>query len=309
MNRALESRWLKLLLSAGLLALLFTYIDTGDIRAAIVAADPFWVGAAIAAVLASHALCVERWRVLARPLGFEQSYGTFFGAYFTGMFMNLFAPSTIAGDVGRTLLISGDGGRKGMALASVIAERLVGLVVLVSIGAIAVIAQPQYALPPGARPLAWLVIPGCILGWWLAPRLASAVFPEGNRIRTLIEVDLAPYWSQPRAVLHAAAIAVVYHVLQIGAYVMIARALGLEAPVGFFYVLAPIVNIAGMLPITFGGVGIREAGMLYFLRQVGVPDAGAIAVGLIASGLTLGSGVVGGVVYVIWQSRVKARGE
>lgn len=308
MRKALTSRWAKVALSAVLVSALIHYTDTESLRRELRAADPTWVLLALLALLGSHFVCVERWRLLARPLGFDQPWTYFFGAYFTGMFMNLFAPSTVAGDLGRTLFLASGGKRKSLALTSVVAERGLGFVVLVSMGAIAVLVQPQYDLPPGSRLAAWCAIPVFLAGWRFGPWLVVRVFGRAARLRRLIETDLAPYWNDFPLLAHTIVVSVVFHVLQIYTYSLVATALGLDVPVGFFFILAPVVNILGMLPITFSGVGVREAGMLFFLTQVGVPSSAAVAVGLIGSGLTLLNGLIGGAVYLAWQTRVKARG-
>lgn len=304
----MASRWLKVGLSAAMVAVLVHYTDLASVRAALRTAEPYYLFLAFVSILTSHLVCVERWRQLARPLGFDQPWGLFFGSYFTGMFMNLFAPSTVAGDLGRTLFLAGSGKRKTLALTSVVAERGVGFIVLASIGAIAVVMQPQYDVPPVGRLAAWLVIPTFVLGWRFGPALAVKLFSRTGRLRTLIEVDLAPYWHDLPMLGRALSISILFHILQIYGYVFIAQALGLSVPTGFFFLLAPVVNIVSMAPITFSGVGIREAGMLFFLRQVGVPEASAVAVGILASALTLANGVVGGFVYMLWQMRQKARG-
>lgn len=302
-----ESRWLKIGLSLAMVGVLVHYTDLHEVRAALRTAQPLYLVAAFLSILASHLVCVERWRQLARPLGFDQPWGLFFGSYFTGMFMNLFAPSTVAGDLGRTLFLAGGSGRKSLALTTVVAERGVGFIVLASIGAIAIVLQPQYDVPPLGRLAAWLVIPAFVLGWRFGPALVVRLFSRTGRLRRLIEVDLAPYWHDLPMLGRALTISIVFHILQIYGYVFVAQALGLNVPTGFFFLLAPVVNIVSMAPITFSGVGIREAGMLFFLRQVGVPEASAVAVGILASALTLANGVVGGIVYMLWQMRRKAR--
>lgn len=308
MKKIMASRWTKIALSALLVGVLVYYTETDSLRRELRTADPAWILLALLALLASHVVCVERWRLLARPLGFDQSWGYFFGAYFTGMFMNLFAPSTVAGDLGRTLFLASGGRRKSLALTTVVAERGLGFVVLVSIGAVAVLLQPQYKLPPGTWLVAWLVVPLLLIGWWFGPWLVVRLFGRATRLRRLIETDLVPYWNDYPLLAHTTAVSFVFHFLQIYAYVLVARALGVDVPAGFFFILAPVVNVLGMLPITFSGVGIREAGMWFFLSMVGVAKSSAIAVGLLFSGLTLLNGLIGGAVYLVWQSRAKARG-
>ena len=303
----LSSRWLKLGLSFLLVALLIHYTDFHALVDELRGADPLWVLVALVTMLASHTVCVERWRQLARPLGFNQPWGYFFGAYFTGMFMNLFAPSTVAGDLGRTYFLASTGHRKSLALTSVVAERGTGFMVLASIGALAVIFQPGYRMPAAARVIALLVIPTFLLGWYLGPRVLVRVLGRFARVRRLIVEDLSPYWNDLPLIARAVGVSVVFHFLQIYTYILVARALGVSVPPGYFFILVPVVNIVGMLPVTFSGVGIREAGMLFFLSRIGVADDSAVAIGLIVSGLTLTCGLVGGLIYVTWQSRVKAR--
>jgi len=307
-RKILASRWTKIALSATLVGALIHYTDTDSLRRELRTADPFWILLAFVAMIMSHVVCVERWRLLARPLGFDQPWTYFFGAYFTGMYMNLFAPSTVAGDVGRTLFLSSGGKRKSLALTSVVAERGLGFVVLVSIGAIAVILQPQYKLPVGSRLAAWFVIPVFLLGWRFGPALIVRLFGAETRVHRLIERDLEPYWNDFPLLARTTAVSIVFHFLQIYAYALIARSLGINVSDGFYFILAPVVNILGMLPISFSGVGIREGGMVFFLSQVGVPSSSAVAVGLLMSGLTLLNGVIGGIVYLAWQTRIKARG-
>lgn len=307
MKTVLESRWLKLGLSLLLVSLLVHYTDFRALLAELRGADPLLIAAGLATMLLSHAVCVERWRQLARPLGFAQPWGYFFGAYFTGMFMNLFAPSTVAGDLGRTLFLAGGGQRKSLALTSVVAERGTGFIVLVSIGAIALLLQPEYRLPAVARFAALFVVPAFLVAWYVGPRVLVRLVGRFERLRRLIADDLAPYWNDKPLILRALGISIAFHFLQIWVYVLVARGLGLTVPAGYFFILVPVVNVLGMLPVTFSGVGIREAGMLFFLGRIGVAHDSAVAVGLLVSGLTLACGLVGGLVYVTWQNRVKAR--
>ena len=70
----------------------------------------------------------------------------------------------------------------------------------------------------------------------------------------------------------------------------------------------PIVNLAGMVPISISGIGVREAGYLYFLRQIGVHKSSAVALGILSSATVLLNGLIGGLIYLAWQNRRKASG-
>jgi uncharacterized membrane protein YbhN (UPF0104 family) len=58
-------------------------------------------------------------------------------------------------------------------------------------------------------------------------------------------------------------------------------------------VFEPLLNIAGTLPFSLQGVGVREAGYWYYLSHIGVPREAALAVGLLTSIVVLLSGLSG----------------
>ncbi len=293
--------WFKAAISLAVLVFLFYRVERRELQMALLEADPRWVAAALGAYLLSMVVSCLRWTLLARPLGFSQPLSHFFGSYFTGMYMNLFGVSTVAGDIGRALLLAGGPGRRALALTTVLADRGLGFVVLVWIGAFAVILQPWYRLPVPLYYAAWLVPPASVLAWLYGPQWMVRILRPENRYRRMVEVELQPYWGDARLLLGTSLVAVVFHTLQIVSQVFLGWGLGLRVPWGYYFIFVPVVNIAGMLPITFSGIGIREAGYIFFLRRVGGDPHAAMALGLLASAIVLASGLAGGIVYLFWS--------
>lgn len=301
-----SSPWLKAGLSLVLLAVLLRRTDLADLRLAVANARAGWVIAGLIGYIASMVVSSIRWTMLARPLGFREPYGYFFGSYFTGMYMNLFAPSTVAGDIGRALFLAGGQRRRALAFTTVLADRGLGFAVLCCIGAFAILTQPQYRLPAPLYYGAWVVPPATLLGWLFGPKLMVRVFAPTNRWRRMVERDLAPYWNDYRLLMRTSAVACVFHVMQILTQVLLARALGVDVPWSFFFIFVPVVGIVGMLPVSFSGIGIRESGYWFFLSQIGVDRAAAVALGLLSSGVVLATGLSGGLVFLLWRTRLPA---
>jgi uncharacterized membrane protein YbhN (UPF0104 family) len=295
-----SSAWLKIGLSLVLLAVLLYKTDLRELGRAVAKANSWWVIAALVGYLVSQVVSCIRWTMLARPLGFNEPFSHFFGSYFTGMYMNLFAPSTVAGDIGRTLLLGGQK-RKALALTTVIADRGLGFIVLSCIGAVAILAQPWYRLPAPLYYGAWTIPPATLLMWLFGPRLAARLLPAGNRWRELVERDLAPYWRDSRLLIETSLVAAVFHTIQVLTQVLLAWALKIKTPVLFFFIFVPVVNILGMLPISFSGIGIREFFYLFFLHKVGVARHTAVALGLLSSAVVLVTGLTGGLVFLLWK--------
>lgn len=304
-RRVLSSRLVKIALSIVLLSILLSHTDLADLFAAVKTAQPGWVLAALVMYVVSQVVSAWRWMILAKAVGFDEPFGKYFRSYFSGLYMNLFAPSTVAGDIGRALFIAGPNRSRALALTTVIADRALGFVVLVFIGALAVITQP-YRLPPILYASAWIVPPATLLLWLYGPQMMVRVFSPASRWRILVERDLDPYWKDSRLLITTSLIAAAMHILQIVAQIVLAWAIGLEVPAMFFFIFVPIVNIIGMLPISFNGIGVREAGYIFFMARVGVESHSALAVGLLSSGIVLVTGIGGGLVFALSRSQLGA---
>jgi hypothetical protein len=296
------SRYFKLALSVALLTLLFSRTDLSELRLALFASQPGWVFVAFLGYLFSQVISAYRWNLLARPLGFTESFGRYFHYYFVGMYWNLFAPSTVAGDIGRSILLA-RGRRRALAFASVVADRGIGLVALVWVGALAILLVPSYPLPAAVRWGAWLAPVVTVAAWLWGPRLAVRFLPKKSRWRHFVEHELLRYWRDRRVLVAGMLISFVFHTVQVLTQVALARAVGLRVPWYFFFVFVPIVNMAGMAPVSFSGIGVREGGYWYFLSVLGIDRETSIALGLLSSAVVLANGLTGGVVFLLGKER------
>jgi hypothetical protein len=71
----------------------------------------------------------------------------------------------------------------------------------------------------------------------------------------------------------------------------------------------PIVNMAGMAPVSFSGIGVREGGYWYFLSVLGVDRETSIALGLLASAVVLANGLTGGMIFLLGNEHAPSPAE
>jgi hypothetical protein len=207
------------------------------------------------------------------------------------MFFNLFGPSTIGGDVVRALYL-GEGRRPGLAVNSVVFDRVSGLAVLMALGAAALVAFPGYGLP---WPLTAGIVAGgtvLVVGWWLSPRVVR-LLPETNRLRRQVEDDLEPFWRDRRLLSRVALISLVFHLTQVGVQWILVRAAGATVPISYCLIYHPVISVMMALPVSVAGFGVREGGYLYFLTRINLDDSIAVTVGLLWFAMTLVGGLVG----------------
>jgi hypothetical protein len=76
-----------------------------------------------------------------------------------------------------------------------------------------------------------------------------------------------------------------------------AMALGSRAPLVYFYLLVPVVNLLSMLP-SLNGLGIREGAYIYFLKPY-IGREYAAAISILGLGLLLLVSLIGGLIYLI----------
>jgi hypothetical protein len=291
------ARWLlRVLVSIGIVVYILVDVDTGDLVGRLSSVRPGLVGGALGLYLVGQGLSAYKWSLLGRSVGFRQPVREYTRFYFIGMFFNLFGLSTLGGDVVRALYL-GEGRRPVLAVNSVLFDRVSGLVLLMALGAVALLAFPQYGFP---WPLAASIVAGgglLVLGWWMCPRLVR-LLPEHNRVRRQVETELGPFWRDRRLLGRVAVVSVVFHMTQVVAQYVLARAAGAAIPFSYCMIYHPVISVMTALPVSVAGLGVREGGYLYFLTRIDVDDAIAVTLGVLWFAVTVLAGLIGGVLFV-----------
>ena len=302
--RLLSSRRLKIAISLGLFAFFFYSTDLEVLKRQLAAAPPELLTLAFLGYLLSQALSAYKWQVLARPLGFLQSLRVFVVYYFVGGYLNLFAPSTVVGDVGRGLLLASHGGNTSSALYSVAVDRVSGLVMLVWLNATGFLLFGPTILPTTLCYTVTVAAIASLLAWWVLPYVLQFPFANRRFIKRIVEKLIVPYQENAATLGYACVLSYVFHWLQLSLQVLLVYALNLPVPLWYLMLFIPLVHILSALPLSFAGLGVREGGYVTFLALIGVGNGQALAFGLLWSALVLGSGLVGGLV-LLFSSEVQ----
>jgi len=290
-------RWTKIVISGLVLAFLAYRVDVAQVIATFERLRLALVGIAVTLYVVGQLISAAKWGLIATALGFRRRYAEYVRFYFIGMFFNLVGPSTLGGDLVRALALGG-GERRVMALNSVMFDRVSGLVVLVSIGLVALLAFPQYGLPPGLARLTGVIVVILLGGWWMLPRVLAVVLPATHRMRVFVEQDLAALWRDQRLLASVVIVSVSFHLVQVMGQYTLARGLGLAVPFSYCLIFHPAVSILAALPITVSGLGMREGGYVFFLHRIGVTSASALSFGLAWFGILVLGALPGGVLLI-----------
>jgi uncharacterized membrane protein YbhN (UPF0104 family) len=288
------------MLRAAVTAVVLTYIshdvDHADLRAALSAVHVRDLLLPLGLYLAGQVLSAVKWWLVGSSVGLTRPLVEYVRFYFIGMIVNVFGVSTIGGDVVRGLYL-GAGRRPTLALNSVVFDRVSGLAILMALGALALLAFPQYHLPWALSAALMAGGLGLAVGWWTCPRLVR-LLPARNRFRRLVEHDLAPFWRDRRLLAWISVLSAIFHLSQVGVQYLLARAAGTSLPFSYCLIMHPVLSLMLALPISIGGFGVREGGYLYFLTRIDVDDSIAVTMGLLWWLMTAVSGALGALVFV-----------
>ncbi len=240
-------------------------------------------------------LSALKWRIFLQRVGMIRPVGETVRAYLFGMFVNSIGLGigTVGGDIARALALQPPRGQRAGALATVLADRLHGLVVLLGIGAVALFVQQPEPLSPLVHWITFGSLIGLVFAWFIGPQIVSLLVSEENPKRDMIESVLSAFPNAPRPLFLASALSLGVHTLQIAMHVVIAHELKAPIPTEYLFATVPLVNVASSLPISINGVGVRE-GMYIWLLSPFISREMAVAFGAVWVVTVTVSGILGG---------------
>jgi uncharacterized membrane protein YbhN (UPF0104 family) len=295
----------RLLISFGLLAFVLKSIGIERVGRTLLEADPVPLVIALLLFVAGVVVRSLRWRVLLVALDVQVHLGRLVHLYFVGGFFNAFLPTGFGGDVVRVAELAQDV-EPTVATGTVVVDRLTGLLVLFALALLALpfaigLMSAQVWLVIGVVAAGGLIAGLLVLqGRWL--RSATRWLPgplsltgEGLLARVYSAVTACGW----RAVTIALLISLVFNLLLILMHYLVARAVGIDLSLVYFFLFVPLLSLTLMLPISFGGLGVREGAAVLLLGQVGVNEAQAVAYSLGIYGITRISGLFGGFLFLL----------
>lgn len=288
---------LRLLVSIVMLTILVARIptdDLGDILPGWRSTSALWLLGAAAATAVAFVLSAMRWQQVTRTLGLDCRLGQLLNHYLAGQFVGNFLPTTIGGDVLRVTRLGRDTGDRPNAFASVLIERLTGWVVLPLMTLIALIINRGLLRESGGRAVLTLAIGTlvvlCAVVWAAEhPRMGGRVMGDGAVRQQLgaVHVGLGVYREHPDAAQRVILVGVAYQSMLVLATALAGAALGIDPGPTAWLAYAPMVLIVQVLPVGFGGLGVREGALAWFLAPHGVTSAEALLLGLLLYVLNL----------------------
>ena len=288
-SRTLFPNWLRITVSIGLLVVLLSSMDLGESWSVVSAAHVGYVILAFALMMADRFLAAYRWYLLIADTTPDLKFTDVLRVFFVSNFLGTFMPGTVGIEVMRVYGLARVTADSALSVSSVLVERALALLTLFVLVLVGVIASPL-ALPPAVGHLATagLAILGliCVAAMHRRIRSLTHVMLPGAKLEPVrvwldkLYASLDTYKAQPRMMLRVTVLTIIFQFLRIATVVVAAWALHIHAPLMHFILTVPICIFAQQLPISIGGLGVREMGYVYFMSLVGIGSESAFALSL-----------------------------
>lgn len=307
---------LRIVISLALLTWLLRQSGLEATFARLCAAEPAWLALALVLFGSGILLRAWRWGLLLRALDVDRPYWTLVRLYLVGTFFSKLLPGGVGGDIIRGVEVADEGADNATAAGTVIVDRLSGLVVLFLFCLITLpfgldLVDAKLALLLAAVSLAgvsgaWLVwrrswVEGAVRLW--PGRLR---FPWMSKLADLYAV-IVRCGGHPFA--GALGISVGVNLTVIGLNYTAARAVGIDLAPGLFLLFVPLISSSLLIPISWGGLGLREAVTVLLFSQVGVQEPRAMAMSLTVYLVSTLYSVLGGGIYLTMALANLRKGE
>ncbi|MGE3850400.1 MAG: YbhN family protein [Planctomycetota bacterium] len=231
-----------------------------------------------------------------------------------GLFANLFLPTSIGGDVVKSVALRRDADGVVSAAAAVILTRALSVPSLVlgaSVGL--VLCWPRLTATDGVlAPTLAAVFGGMALGLlvvWVARRpavrVARRLCPVRLREKFNPVFDVVGQLTLA-AVLPPIAISACYTVCVAVWTWWVALAMGLPLDLGVFLFATPTVFLLTLLPISIHGIGVREAAYINLLAPFAIGQEAAMALAWLALSLIVVFGLCGGLLFLLGRRAPRA---
>lgn len=287
---------------AGLLivTLLLWHYDVRPVFHQLARERPALFLAVVAIYVAGQVMSAWRWSLLGAILKIPAPFIDYLSYAFIGMFTNVFVPGLVGGDALRAIYLGRRHQRLADAIASVVADRIVGLIGLFWMAAIAAAAL-SVKLPRTVTLPTIAVGAISLAGFVILPLIGRLAARMQARVAALA-ATIAPYLDRPLAMMPAIGLSIALQLSLAICQWILARGLGLSAPLTLFVLCVPIANVFASLPVTLNGLGVRETAYLTLFGMAGMAKADAIALGLLWFAATALGNLTGVVAFVLTET-------
>jgi hypothetical protein len=309
---------LQYLVTLILIALLLREVQFSEVIGVLKSMDVYLLLASVLIMVVNKLVATIRWKDLLKAVNLNLPLLKLYELNLHSIILNTIFPSTVGGDTYRVvqLIREQKSGRMALAIATTL-DRALGIVALLFL-TFATVAFNQFIGPQIAATFfvasGIAVVASMLLLWGQGSRFIKAIlkFSRNEWITAKLAQSikiLEIYQNRKRALVYALALSILFQIGSIYNQFVLFQAIRVDIPFILLLFAIPITALITTIPISLGGLGLREVSLLSILAVVGVDNATVVSYSLAGylSKLLLGLALLG--YNFLWKplrGRIKA---
>ena len=241
--------------------------------------------------LLGHVVSSTKWWFLIRKN--DLPYSTALRAHFAGLMANLCLPGMAGGDVVRASLVARGAASKSRIAVGSVVDRVLdsfGLLLLSCAGALFAFNSDGWLDSPLVTVVIIFVVALALIPVFIFTIRRLPQKPIVEKFRQAIE----EFQKEPSTLFLCLGLSMIVQSAFIGLNIALAVSSGISVSTAAWFFAWPLSKLIATLPISMGGLGVREASLAALLKRFGAAPAQVVAVGLLWQTILYASGLFGG---------------
>lgn len=293
-------RWAAALIVLGVL---LHFLPLQPLRAAIARIPASRFFAVLLGYLLAHCIGAGKWRMVVNAAGAQLDYATSAQCYFGGLFGTLFLPSIVGGDVVRLAVGIRRSARPAAVLTGNLVDRFLDMAAQAGLVLLGILLVPELDLLPDKwevrLEIAFLVLVAAlilllIVAFRLRKKILAGRSMRFRRRLARLRHALRAVSKRPRALVSGWLLGTCIQAVFLMLTAQLAVYCGLTLPLRAWLFAWPLAKLAAVLPLTQGGIGVREAALVALLAPFGAAGHLVLAAGLVWEGVVIAGGLIAG---------------
>jgi glycosyltransferase 2 family protein len=307
---------LKAIISISLLTFLLSKIDWPKVTQSLGSANIILLVVAISLNIIERFQLTYKWNLLIKVRGIMVAFGRLFWINSIGSFLGLFLPSSLGTDVVRGYYLVKNNSEKSVSISSVFVDRVLGMFSLLLLGLVSVFFAGALISKYNIQTYIIVVFLIAVVSFYLFQKKQSAIvlekFLKRLKHKKIIENGLKlhssilDYKKYPKTLVISFIITLMVQVTRVLTYYFVALSFNIHISPIYYFLFVPIIMIVIMIPISLGGLGVKEGTFVAFFTLAGMSVNDAVIISFVNSLLdTLNTLILGGGGYLFYKSPLK----
>ncbi len=310
MIRKILVQGLKIIVSGALIVYLLRRIGLQQVNECLQSADIFWFAGAFVLFTMSLFIGSYQWWLLLGAEGIQISWRKTVSYYFVGLFFNNFLIGGLGGDFFRIMDVKRYSKNGTGAVSTVFLDRFIGLIILSGMSVLAI----PWIVSRRELPLQlWIPLLLAIGGWILIVLFlfnksfarhfnwfVQIIIPKRIAIKVgEVYHKIHQFGHDKPLFIRIVMLSIAVQSARIMTHYFLGRSVGIMLSPIYYFLLIPIIAVVASLPVSVGGLGLREQSGVILFGIFGVHTLQAFSMEALAYFLSVVTSLPGGITFVM----------